>query len=101
MHYKYVCKQEKNYYIKKLFVSLFLCPYFMFVVALNKPANLSSQWNEYHIASNAVDGNKNCMTPSSLAGTTSSLQPWLLIQLEMTYHITMVKAFARCDDYRT
>ncbi|XP_078341064.1 uncharacterized protein LOC111106366 isoform X2 [Crassostrea virginica] len=68
-------------------------------LALNKPANLSSQWNEYHIASNAVDGNKNCMTPSSLAGTTSSLQPWLLIQLEMTYHITMVKTFARCDDY--
>lgn len=83
------------------FVELSYCPYSVFVVALNKPANLSSQSDEYHKASNAVDGNKNCPTPSSVAGTTSSLQPWLLIQLEKSYHITMVMVFARSDDHRS
>lgn len=80
------------------FVLLSLCPYSMFIVALNKSATLSTtQAATIYNPSNAVDGKKYCNI--SILGTMSSpsLRPWLLIQLKMTFDVTMVTAFA--SDY--
>lgn len=77
------------------FVLLSLCPYSMFIVALNKSATLSTtQADPKYNPSNAVDGKKYCTISSPGAVSDHSLRPWLLIQLKMTFDVTMVTAFA-------
>ena len=77
------------------FVLLSLCPYSMFIVALNKSATLSTNLAAtIYNSSNAVDGKKYCTSSSPGAMSSPSLRPWLLIQLKMTFDVTMVTAFA-------
>lgn len=76
------------------FVLLSLCPYSMFIVALNKSATLSTTHAATMNSSNAVDGKKYCTNSSPGAISSPSLGPWLLIQLKMTFDVTMVTAFA-------
>ena len=77
------------------FVLLSLCPYSMFIVALNKSATLSANQSvTIFNSSNAVDGKKYCTNSIPWALSSPSLRPWLLIQLKMTFDVTMVTAFA-------
>nr|XP_022302975.1 uncharacterized protein LOC111110670 isoform X2 [Crassostrea virginica] len=64
-------------------------------LALNKSATLSTtQADPKYNPSNAVDGKKYCTISSPGAVSDHSLRPWLLIQLKMTFDVTMVTAFA-------
>lgn len=68
-------------------------------VAFNRTAILSSEFDEMHKASNAVDGIKMCFSYNLVASSSRSTQPWLLIQLDAIYSIGKVVVYARNDRY--
>ena len=95
-----LCRRNCKYYRTKQKCFVILTVLFVLAVALNKPTTLSSEFDEFHKSSNAVDGNNMCTTPSSVAASQYSTHPWLLIQLETAYQVKMVKVFAQSDGYR-
>ncbi|XP_052680998.1 uncharacterized protein LOC128161677 [Crassostrea angulata] len=68
-------------------------------LAFNRTAILSSEFDEMHKASNAVDGIKMCFSYNLVASSSRSIQPWLLIQLDAIYSIGKVVVYARNDRY--
>lgn len=72
---------------------MFVCCCF-FTVARNKTTTLSSTLKG-HISSNAVDGNTYCDKENSIAASTDSLRPHLLIQLGGTYNVEKVVIHSR------
>ncbi|XP_078341067.1 uncharacterized protein LOC111106368 isoform X2 [Crassostrea virginica] len=67
--------------------------------SLNKSATLSTQAATIYNSSHAVDGKKYCTNSIPWALSSPSLRPWLLIQLNMTFDVTMVTAFASMYGY--
>lgn len=83
-----MCDQNANTYETKL----------LFSVARNKTATISPDaYDVYHKPSNAVDGDKVCVSYKSIAASMFAKQPWLLIQLNATYNIENVIIYARRD----
>lgn len=66
-------------------------------VAFNKTAVLISEYDENHKASNAIDGIKICPKGMLLAGSRDSVEPWLMIDLEDSFHIQKIVIYARND----
>lgn len=72
---------------------------FDITVAYNKTAVLSSEYNENHKASHAIDGIKICPNSMLLAGAKYSVQPWLMIDLEDTFYIQKIVVYGRTDGH--
>ena len=78
----------------KKVIALFL------VVAVNKPATLSSIYNpDYQQASNAVDNVTVCPTGLSTAHSKSEFRPWIKIDLLDIYDLNSVVIYNRQDDF--
>ena len=67
-------------------------------VALNKQATMSSLFNQYTIASNAVDGNLKSSYDKCAITLKDTTSPWLLVDLRAQYHILYVRIKNRMNE---
>lgn len=79
----------------KMTIFTLMIPNLFITVARNKRTIMSSEHDEIHKPSNAVDGVKVCSSRSLVAASKYNTQPWLLIQLEATYNVKKVVIYAR------